>query len=300
MQRGLRLYENYPLNNEIHDSIDQLLSKYPNIRTDDHIVIYLINWGCGFGSALTVFIQNMYYLKQLNEKLVILPHFSNNTANFKYHDNTLNNSFFIYFKKNIHVDLNGCQIYFCKSSVLYNFGFFQDCIPSLNNPLNKKYITSFAQDYKLHINTTAVDQIIKKIRTHNRPLIGIHMRSYAQKLVHHTEYVKIQIEDRILALKKKLDKKYHKYNVFISTDVIKYIKLAKKHFKKVYYLKFINRIDSEDDSIPLLNQYTGFKLGSDILCECYGLTQCDQIYLSLSNIQYIINIIDVNAQIHEY
>ena len=74
-------YENYPQKEPAYSSIEDCLAKNTNILTEDNIIIYLINWPNGFGSALTVFIQNSYYLHNVNNKLHILPMFSNNSNN---------------------------------------------------------------------------------------------------------------------------------------------------------------------------------------------------------------------------
>lgn len=292
----LQLYENYPRSELIYQSIPQMLEEIPSILTDDDIVIYLINWGFGFGSAITVFIQNMYYLHSLNAKLLVLPHFSKNTTHFKYHDSSLHNSFFRYFQSIKTLDLQAKKVYFCHSTVLDEIPFFQDVIPSLSNPVNKRYIDCFRQWYQLRISITQIPAVKKR----HRPLIGIHMRSYAQKVVHHQGYLHLSMKRRIAKLKRKLDHTFHKYDVFIMTDVTKYLKMAKKRFGKIHYLKHDHRVKDEDDSVPLLSQYIGLPLGLSFLHECYQLSFCDYIYLSLSNTQYMVNIINPNASISSY
>lgn len=96
----LKDYENIPINNnKIYENIESLISENKNIKTDDNIIINIINGMSGMGSQLTIFIQTQYYFKEINEKIICLPHFSNNQYGFKYHDTKYNNSFFLYFKK---------------------------------------------------------------------------------------------------------------------------------------------------------------------------------------------------------
>jgi len=246
---------------------------------------------------LTVYIQNVAYLRSLNPRLTILPHFSCNSNNFKYHDTSYNNSFFLYFKSKTEINLKDHKIYFCHSIPQHNYIFFQDILPPLSDETNKRYIEQFRSQFELRLNTSQIDQYFSKIRSNGFPLIGIHMRSLAQKKIHYGNKIFLSVYDQLGQIKEQLDKQYSNYNVFIATDVSMYIEYASKVFKNIYYLDFISRVPNEVDSIPHLSQYTGFKLGSDILYDCYALSKCDSCYLSNSNIPFIVNMIDTEVKI---
>ena len=117
-----------------------------------------------------------------------------------------------------------------------------------------------------------------------------------------TKDITNKIENRILKLKNELDSKYIEYNIFLTTDVSEYIIRCKNIFKdtnvKIYYNDFISRINDDGngkngnlngykDSIINLNEYTGFKLGSDIIYDCLSLINCDNYYTSVTNIAFI-------------
>ena len=89
--------------------------------------------------------------------------------------------------------------------------------------------------------------------------------------------------------------------MFIATDVKSYIPLLQKYFKNVYFIDFISRIENDTaDSIPLLNKYKGFKLGSDILYDCIALSLCDEIFVSGSNIPFIVSLFNKDIKIDDY
>jgi len=82
------------------------------------------------------------------------------------------------------------------------------------------------------------------------------------------------------------------------SDSINYIKLSQDIFGKIIYIEDINRINEENDSIPQLDRYTGFILGSDIICETLVLSLCNYIYMSNSNIQFLLEFVNKNIN-HE-
>ena len=107
---------------------------------------------------------------------------------------------------------------------------------------------------------------------------------------------------RIINLKKELDTKYNKYNIFLATDVSDYIVKIKNIFNEsnvnIYYNEYISRINDDGngtngcingykDSIINLNEYTGIKLGNDIIEDCMSLINCDFYYVSVTNIAFI-------------
>jgi hypothetical protein len=139
-----------------------------------------------------------------------------------------------------------------------------------------------------------IRKYIDSIRMPNKKMVGIHVRSVAQKIAHKNEYGQTPkpIQQQLQTVKEILDKKHgENYQLFIATDVSSYIEFSKNIFANVFYIENITRVDSEVDSIPYLDQQRGFKLGSDILYDCLALSLCDELYVNYSNIPYIIEII---------
>jgi hypothetical protein len=298
----LLTYENYKIDNSIYENInifaDEILLQN---KKKDNIIVYLINWGCGFGSALTVFIQNAYYLHTINPNIHVFPMFSQNTLHFKYSDDSLNNTFFRYFKYTslpTNIDMEKYEIYFIKSSPTNRIDFFTSEFPPMKYSPSNIYISYFQDKYKLCIGDN-IHEYIKNIKQPNMPLIGIHMRSIAQKKVHNNKYLEVSIIDRIKQIKLQLDGLYACYQIFIATDTMLYLDYAKNVFSNIHYIDSICRINNEGDSIPQLN-LVGFKLGSDILYDCLALSLCDTIYISNSNIPFIISIINPMVNLIEY
>ena len=79
----------------LYDNIHDLINNN-DIKNNKNIIIFLENWRCGFGSSLTIYLENVFIIKNINPDIIIIPHFSNNTNEFKYHDVTEINSFFSY------------------------------------------------------------------------------------------------------------------------------------------------------------------------------------------------------------
>ena len=127
------------------------------------------------------------------------------------------------------------------------------------------------------------------------------MRSVFQILVHSFGR-DTDIVGKFNKIKQELDSKYEKYKIFIMTDVNSYINTSKTIFgeENVYYNEFVNRVDVEtDDSVSNMDNYCGFKLGSDILYDCISLINCDYYYVSVSNIAFIASFINCkNNAIH--
>jgi hypothetical protein len=293
-------YENYPFNNMTYHSIDYCISQNNNIKTDDNIVIYLINWSGGFGSALTVFMHNAYYLNNINNKLHILPMFCRNTNNFKYHDDNCNNTFFKYFKYNLlKTDIDHTyKVYYIQACHPLPLPFFTDKLPPIEYSPGNTYLRYFMERFTLCIGDK-IKEYIQTIKSSGIPLIGIHIRSMYQKMVHNGGYLSKSIEQRLRDIKKTLDATYSKYNIFIATDVNKYIEYSKDVFTSIHFLDYISRINNENDSVPQL-QEVGFKLGSDILYDCLALSMCDTTYVSNSNIPFIITVINPECKMIEY
>ena len=240
-------------------------------------------------------------MKVPNKNIICLPHFSVNRNYFKYHENTFNNSFFLYFKKKIDINnlTNYKQYFILPDSTIQNYPFFSFHIPILSNDTNKKYIDLFMENYKYIENPELIENI-NNIKLNKIPLYGIHIRSTAQKKLHNTDYLSLDLENRLINLKNKIEKDNNNYNIFIATDVNLYISLAKKIFNNnIYFIDNIERIDSEEDSIPNIST-SGYKVGFDILNECYALSMCDKIYISNSNIPFIITLMNKNTNMEEY
>ena len=301
-------YENISPTN-VYSNVLSLLYENPNLYSDECIVFYL-NSETGFGSQLTLLTQMGLFLKKINPNIHTLGHFSNNNANFKYHDTNINNSFFLYFKylKPIHKNAK-CYFIYCGVTILNNDQFPFIVPQSVDGSnvddieINKIHSDYFKECFELKIGSHIIDNVTKHKKKTNVPLIGIHLRSIMQMMAH--SYGRdINIEEKLTKIKKTLDDKYKKYNIFIATDVSSYINLVKMMFteSEVFYNDFISRINSDNkeihslgnycDSIINLHEHTGFKLGSDILYDCLSLINCDFYFVSVTNIAYIASYIN--------
>jgi hypothetical protein len=169
--------------------------------------------------------------------------------------------------------------------------------------INRNHSNYFKENFALRIGDNIINNINNIKKNTNLPLIGIHMRSILQVMAH--AYGRdINIESKLFKIKSTLDEKYANYNVFFVTDVSNYIDLAKSIFREnnVYYNDFISRIKNDTgekhkigaycDSVVNLEEYTGFKLGSDILYDCLSLINCDCYYVSVTNIAFITSYIN--------
>jgi hypothetical protein len=303
----LEEYENYPNNNNrIYKNIYELIEYNPIVTYGDKIIIYFVNWPCGFGSALTVFLQNAFYLKQFNKKLIMLPYFCENAELFKYHEESYNNSFFLYFKykkQDRITSMKDYSVFFVKSCHLVNLPGVVSKFP-IEDENTLSYLRYFADNFEIRIGEN-IREYIKTIKTSSptKPLIGIHIRSIIQKIIGCPNYLKISVNDRINTVKENLDKEYNNnYTLFIATDVELYIIKCMETFgyTNIKYLNFINRILNEHDSIPQLETHKGFKLGSDILYECLALSLCDKVYVSNSNVPFMIYMLNPSVPMEEY
>jgi hypothetical protein len=288
-------YENTTVNN-CYESLDILINNH-DLKTKNAI-IFLVNNDNGFGSNLTVLIQNMLYLKSINNNLHVLGHFSINGHNFKYHDSTVNNSFFYYFKYLKEIE-NNIEIYYVKLNFI-NYNFIE-LPPTFDNITNKLYSDTFKNNFTLKIGNNISNQINEIKENTTKLLIGLHIRSLAQ-IISVTNDKNEKIENRITTIKNMLDKQYSSYNLFIATDVQEYIDIIIEKYKntdvKIYFNNFISRIKDHgdgkngllygyNDSIINLYKYTGFKLGEDIINDCLSLINCDYYYVSITNIAFI-------------
>jgi hypothetical protein len=297
-------YEKIPLGkNRIYKDIFELIEQNPELTYGDKHIIYFVNWPCGFGSALVIFLQNAYYLKQVNKKLISLPHFCKNSELFKYHEEGCENSFFLYFKYKKEIkDIKDYSIHFVQTWALGNLPGVVGKFPIKDkNTLN--YLNYFVDNFEIKIGENIRDHMKNIKESRQKPLIGIHVRSIIQKIIGCPEYLSINMYDRLKSVKDKLDKEYNSnYTLFIATDVELYIINCKEMFggNNVTYLNFINRIFNEGDSVPQLEKHTGFTLGSDILYDCLALSLCDKVYISNSNIPFMVHMLNPSIIMEEY
>lgn len=297
----LNFYENISKDNyHIYNNIEELFKLNPNIINEDNIVLFLINYNTsGFGSQITVFVQNSLYATNFNKNIICLPYFCNNGHQFKYCEENVINSFFLYFKYKKEININS-KIFFCNVEYINNNKFIEWCLPlNLHEP-NIEFIEYMKNNFELKIGEN-IHKYINTIKLSKKKLIGIHIRSLYNRIVHAKDYNlhPIPIKDSLNDLKNKLNNKYGtNYDLFIATDVSFYIDWTKEIFSNIniYYNKNIDRIDTELDSMNTINVKPGFKLGSDFLYDCIGLFLCDEIYLHGCNILFMIEMINYNNE----
>lgn len=298
----LKDYENFALDTNkyfVYSDIFHLLEENPNIKTDDNVLIYLINRDAGFGSVLLSFISNFSYMKLINSNIICLPHFSKNGKEFKYHQKEYNNSFFLYFKYNEEIDITNKKIFFANTSSFENY---TNIIPPMKDSFNKSRFNIFNEyftynNYFNYSNSDALSYILNLKNNDKKPLIGIHLRSRAQLIIHpdcrNVPYFNLQ--ETLFKLKKKLDDTYKEYNLFIATDTNVYLNISSSVFNHFVYLSFINRINTENDFCELIeDEFIGYKLGSDILNDVYCLSLCDKVYMRYSNVKFLVSILNKN------
>jgi hypothetical protein len=71
-------------------------------------------------------------------------------------------------------------------------------------------------------------------------------------------------------------------------------------FGRVHFLDYIKRIYNEGDSIPQLDRYCGSILGRDIMDESYAMSLCDKVYISNSNVPFIVTMMNRQIELEEY
>jgi len=299
----LNPYENIDISGlTIYHDINSLISDNENIKTESNIIINLLNGTSGMGSQLSLIMQNMYYFKEMNPNIICLPHFSKNNDHFKYHNPKYFNSFFLYFKRKENIlDISNYKQYCLQLGIIDSYPFFNPIAPIMQSEPNNKYITNFNKEYDFIRLPEIVDNInrLKK----EKPLIGLHMRSYVQKKIHQDSYITISIKDRLTKVKEKLDSENKDYSIFLATDVVTYIDIAKTIFNNdIYYFDNITRMvdDNEDVITQLTDDQAGYKLGSDILNECLALSMCNKVYLSFSNTMYTVSLFNPDVIMEEY
>ena len=295
-------YENVNISEyKVYLNVYNLIDENPNIKNDNRVIIHLVNSTSGFGSQITLFMQNSHYFNEFYPNVICLPHFSKNNNNFKYHDNDYNNSFFLYYKKRLDIhNLMDCKQYVLQLNIIENYTFFST-LPVIRHYPLRDFIEVFFNNYEFR-KSDKVEKIMYEIKRHNKPLFGIHIRSLCQKRIHCIDYLSVPIQTRLNAVKETLDNYYNDYSIFVMTDVQPYIEMAESIFKNVYYFENIKRIDNDyADIIYSLNyDECGYKLGMDILTECFAMSMCDKIFVSNSNIPVIISTMNPNIVFEEY
>lgn len=301
----------------IYDNVKTLLLENPTLYKKEAIV-FCVNEEGGFGCQLTILVQYGLYFKSINPKLHCLGCFCVNGSSFKYHDETNNNSFFMYFNYIKQIDTRA-ECYFIRSrndDGMYPFIQPQN-VDGLNVDsidINREYSMFFKEHFRLKIGENVINEMKTLKENTKKPLIGIHLRSILQILVHPFGR-DINIVDKLQKIKLQLDNKYNNtYDIFFVTDVSDYINILVELFRgtnvRIYYNKFISRIKNHvgekyterggyNDSIINLGEYTGFKLGSDILYDCLSLIYCDCYFVSITNVAFIASFLsDKNNGIH--
>jgi hypothetical protein len=310
--------------NIVYPNIRVLLEHKTEILKKENAIIYFVNSSTGFGSQLTIFIHYMYFIhKRINPKIHCLPHFGENKDCFQYHEESMNNSFFLYFRYVPIIEKTSNIFYVRMDSPLNQyFGekeslcpFFHFEIPEnnyVNNySTNMEYSSHFKSKFQLRIGGH-IHNYIDDIRDLGYTLIGIHVRTLAN-IIYSGGEKDVTINDILIKLRNKLNKLYgEKYDIFLATDVNSYIDIVKTIFvgRNVYYNKDITRMDYDqiikDDQILLLDSsimlrnYKGYKLGSDILYDCLALTLCDEFYVRKSNIAFITSFVGNNINGKRY
>jgi len=312
-------YENVDKSGQtVYPHIRALLESNQELYHEKNAIIFFVNSDTGFGSQMMMFVQYLYFVqKRINAKLHCLPYFGQNILNFQYHEESLYNSFFLYFRYFPEIQPDA-KIYFVNiDTPLINFyddhesrcPFFHYDISEddyvNNHAMNWDYSTHFKSKFSLKIGGHIINYI-DSVRDVNRKLIGVHVRALANVIYSGGEHG-VTIQSNLLKLRDKLNKKYgDAYDIFLATDVNSYIQMVETIFvgHNVYYIKEITRMEYdqtiEDDKILLLDSsimlqnYKGFKLGSEILYDVLALTLCDEFYLRKTNVAFMTGFIGNN------
>jgi hypothetical protein len=194
------------------------------------------------------------------------------------------------------------------------FPFFSYKTPPTALEHNANMLRFFKERFEPRIGDN-IRTYVDEIRANEKkPLVGVHIRSAFQKNHHKENYLATPIYQRLENLKRELDRKYGgggfdaagkstaAYTLFVATDTLLYIHYCLDIFGAdvVQYIDGISRIESEEDSVPNLTDTAGFKLGADILYDCLALSLCDEIFVSNSNVPFIINMLNMDVPMTEY
>jgi hypothetical protein len=281
-------------------SVQDLFRQNPTLRHERDAVIYLVNWPCGFGSAIQIHLSNAQYIHSINPDIIVIPLFNKNSDHFKYHDETLNNSFFSYFNRPP-IDVAGKRFFWAHATPILDRQEYKFRLP-IGCPFNEGLRREFVWTPRLNLHEKA-REFVSGIRTDGRPLVGVHVRAFAQKQQEYARYAASStVKQRLDALKTRLDQTYSDgYDVFVATDVDYYIEGVKTVFGGVHWNPDIARVAyGHTDSIPTLAINPGIKLGDDILLDCLVLGMCDAVFVGPSNIPLLVWLLNPDAVISDY
>jgi len=259
----------YFKNYKVYTDIIELYKNEPQISNQDNTIIFMKNSMSGLGSQMTIFSNNSHYAySKINSNILYIPHYSENNPQFKYHDETYANSFFIYFEltdiyKNRlkNTNITDWNIYFCYATTWipnypkFDRYSFEDYYSSNNNifynyfrSLFKLYNSIYTIKNKYNIEYTNIPDINNKHNDHK--IIGIHLRSDMHYRDEYQYNRIISVKETLYKLKERFDDLYkNSYSIFIATDISTYIEYCKEIFIndsiKLYYIPEIDRIDSD-------------------------------------------------------
>jgi hypothetical protein len=239
---------------------------------------YLKNWPCGFGSALCIVLENIFYFNKYN--ITIFPMWNNNSVHFKYSDG-YNNCFNYFFDDN-------------KQSLLESSDNLPVIYPDVPILWGQPYSTSldehsvicsiFRDRFKLKdFLYTKANNILKR----STFTFSLHLRSNAQKRYHNLSGI-LDIKNILI----KLQTKYGKDAVpFIATDVTSYLDICLEYFPNAIFNPNCFRVKTDNlDSVPEMTD-ASVKYGEEILIDLIGLSRGETIYMSESNILALLYII---------
>ncbi len=240
-------------------------------------VYLIINWPCGFGSALIAFLENMYKLKDYN--IHLFPYWINNSNNFKYSvDNICSFNVFFNDKLNIKDYIHMKKIFVISDIAVVN-GYSLIHNDFFVNNMKDMF------DSRFQINNNIIN--IYNDLFNSEYVFTIHLRSNFQKNRHDPD----NIQD-ITNICNKLQSIYNNNSIpFIATDVKEYLDIFLKYFPLSHYNKDSFRIDNDKyDSMPLVS-IPHTKYGVEIMLDIIGLSKGKNIYLSNSNISICVKMI---------
>jgi hypothetical protein len=259
-------------------------NKFINNYSNKNTVIYLQNWGCGFGSALVCLIDNMVYLKRNN--IDVIPLWNNNTNEFKY-----SNGFDDCFKEifdDKYIIRKNANIIYVNSNLPHILPELESRptsnLTNVKNEFNNRF--SIKQKYYDRFNELVQGKEIT---------FSIHLRSNYQKRIHYN--------NNQLNIQKIVDYLYKKYGKdctpFIATDVELYLDYFLLYFPNAIYNKNSFRCYGDRlDSVPLIKE-VGVKHAEDVILDIIGLSKGNDIYMSESNFYILVKfLIDDNKQIN--
>jgi hypothetical protein len=263
------------------------LSEFNNFihnYSNGNTIVYLENWRCGFGSALSCLIDNMKYFNNYNIK--IKPQWNKNSDTFKYSNGT-DDCFKDIFDDKLTIS-NKNRIIYIKSDV----------------PHIKREIESSPNSNLREVKRIFNDRFAIKEKYYNKfnelvqgkeITFSIHLRSNFQKRVHYNNK-----ELNILKILDHLQQKYGKEcTPFIATDVSLYLDFFLLYFPNAIYNKDCFRSFSDrQDSVPQIKE-TGIKHAEDVILDLIGLSKGNDIYMSESNFYIIVKyLIDDSKEIN--